>query len=135
MAAALERTAAPTPYLHLDGYMERYWLFRTRWLSARIHRILRSDNDRDLHDHPWSYVAVILRGGYLEVTESGERWYGRGAVLFRRATHLHRLVLPPGETATTLFFVRPKRREWGFRTPAGWVHWRRYVEERGESPV
>lgn len=129
------RRAERTPYLHLDGYMERFWLFRTRFVSARIHRILRSDLDRDLHDHPWDYATLILRGGYVEVSERGERWHGPGSLLVRRATHLHRLVLPPGVATTTLFVHGRKRREWGFATARGWVHWRRYVEERGEEAV
>lgn len=132
---ALVRHAARRPYLHLDGYMERFWVFRTPVLSARVHRILRSDHDRDLHDHPWHYATVILRGGYYEVTQRGRRWYGPGSVLVRRATHLHRLVVPSGGTATTLFLHARKRRTWGFRTDAGWVDWRRYVAARGEPQV
>jgi hypothetical protein len=135
VATVLERIGARQPYLHLEGYMERFWIFRTRWLSARLHRILRSDHDRDLHDHPWDYATVILRGGYWEVTEAGKRWYGPGSILLRRASHLHRLILPPGAPTTTLFLHRKKRREWGFRTDAGWVHWRHYTEARGEKPI
>lgn len=135
VATALERIGARRPYLHLEGYMERFWIFRTRWVSARIHKILRSDHDRDLHDHPWDYAAVILRGGYWEVTDAGKRWYGPGSVLLRRAEHLHRLILPAGAPATTLFLHRAKSREWGFRTDGGWVHWRSYTEARGEELV
>jgi hypothetical protein len=113
--------------------MERFWIFRTRWLSARIHRILRSDHDRDLHDHPWDYASVILRGGYWEVTDAGRRWYGPGSIVFRRAEHLHRLVLPAGEPATTLFVHRRKSRDWGFRTESGWVDWKTYTAARGEE--
>lgn len=135
LATWLERIGARRPYLHLDGYMERFWIFRTPWLSARLHRILRSDHDRDLHDHPWDYATLILRGGYWEVTDAGRRWYGPGSILVRRASHLHRLVLPSGTPATTLFLHRRKRREWGFRTDDGWVHWRAYVAARGEELV
>jgi len=133
LAALLERIGARHPYLHLEGYMERFWIFRTPWLSARIHRILRSDHDRDLHDHPWDYASVILRGGYWEVTDAGRRWYGPGSVVFRRAQHLHRLVLPAGAPATTLFFHRPKSRDWGFRTTSGWVDWKTYTAARGDE--
>jgi len=135
VATVFERVGAGRPYLHLDGYMERFWIFQTRWLSARIHRILRSDHDRDLHDHPWDYATVILRGGYWEVSDAGKRWYGPGSILFRRATHLHRLTLPSGKPTTTLFLHRTKSREWGFRTDAGWVHWRAYTEARGEEAI
>ncbi len=135
LASALERIGARRPYLHLEGYMERFWILRTPWLSARLHRILRSDHDRDLHDHPWDYASVILRGGYWEVTADGKRWYGPGSVVFRRAGHLHRLVLPDGAPATTLFIHRRKRRDWGFRTATGWVDWRTYVSARGEEMI
>ena len=133
VATLLERIGARHPYLHLEGYMERFWIFRTPWLSARIHRILRSDNDRDLHDHPWDYASLILRGGYWEITDAGRRWYGPGSIVFRRAAHLHRLVLPAGEPATTLFLHRRKSRDWGFRTSDGWVDWKTYTAARGEE--
>ena len=85
--------AKRTPYFHLEGYMERFWLvpytsagsagrdddgtgvlsWRTpikkllqRICAIRIHHILRSDLGRDPHDHPWPYVTVILKGGYWE---------------------------------------------------------------------
>jgi hypothetical protein len=135
LATMLERIGARRPYLHLEGYMERFWLLRTPWLSARVHRILRSDHDRALHDHPWDYASIILRGGYWEITDGGRRWYGPGSIVVRRAEHLHRLVLPHGPPATTLFLHRRKRRDWGFRTEAGWVDWRTYAGARGEELV
>lgn len=154
----LVRRAEANPYYHLDGYMRRGWVFRlgprhqssryrqssTGWFSARIHHILRSDKDRDLHDHPQDYCSIILRGGYTELTpvyvykENLERviagtkttWYGPGSALFRRAEDLHRLLLPAGPTIS-LFITGPRRREWGFQTSEGWVPWKEY-EARGE---
>ncbi|MBY0274704.1 hypothetical protein K2Z84_05150 [Candidatus Binatia bacterium] len=132
---AIVRRAKRRPYAHLTGYMERYWLFRTRWLACRLHVILRSDDDRALHDHPWDYATVILRGGYTEITPNPFRLWDEpwrpiaqrreriepGRVLFRRVESLHRLEVPDGSTCLTMFFTRPKRRTWGFQTPQGWV--------------
>lgn len=81
-----------TPYSHIHGnqvpdqterdgdYMRRYWFFnpygsssgenKKRWRflpSIRVHHILRSDDDRAYHDHPWPFVTVILKGGYYEL--------------------------------------------------------------------
>ena len=93
----LIRRAQKTPYFHLEGYMNRWWLVPyvgagsamatgcgwvswkrpfTRLLQClgvaiRVHEILRSDLGRDPHDHPWPYITVILRGGYWE-----ERYQG-----------------------------------------------------------
>lgn len=59
--------AKRTPYFHLEGYMERYWLIKPnpkRWFfkdfSIRIHRILRSDTDDCFHDHPWASMSIII---------------------------------------------------------------------------
>src|SRR5208282_805597 len=69
-------------YFHLEGYMERWWIRRPKegrkW-TCRLHHILRSDEDRHLHDHPWPYVTIILKGGYWEVTPVSGRAIARSA--------------------------------------------------------
>lgn len=142
------RRAMRTPYVHLPGYMERYWLFRVGrfgggqsgpypLLGSRVHHILRSDEGRDFHDHPWPYLTIILRGGYWEITPDffdgeviGEtrRWHGPGSVLLRGARSWHRLELPEGTTAWTLFCTGPKVQHWGFLTARGKVYWREYLD-------
>jgi hypothetical protein len=110
----------------IHDYMER-WIVRTPWFMVRLHHILRSDRGVDLHDHPFDFVSVILRGGYTEVHGGscpGIASYRAGSVLFRRAEDLHRLVLD--RPAWTVVFTGPVRRTWGFSTPTGWVDWREY---------
>lgn len=144
LAGAVERRAARYPYNDLPGYMLRGWIFggsaacrysdndpprpwKTNWLDAwigfyvacRMHVILRSDRERALHNHPWRYVTVILRGGYFEITHDKDgnevrRWHGPGSVIYAGLGHFHRLELPPGGTATTLFFMFQFRQPWGF---------------------
>jgi hypothetical protein len=103
-----------------------------------VHHILRSDDDRAFHDHPWPYVTIILRGGYTEVTpefdESGiyrgeaRKWCGPGSVLFRKAKSWHRLELPVGKTAWTLFVTGKKQQRWGFMSnPAFKQDYREYL--------
>lgn len=141
------RRAQRTPYVHLAGYMERFWLFRIGrrgggqsgaypLFGARVHHILRSDAGRDFHDHPWWYLTIILRGGYWEIRPEffagvviGEtrRWHGPGNVLLRRARSWHRLELPTGETAWTLFCTGPKMQPWGFLVGQQKIGWREYL--------
>ena len=52
-----------------EPYLERYYVFlkdRT-WFpfNVFIHKFLKSDPD-DVHDHPWPYATLILKGGYWE---------------------------------------------------------------------
>ena len=65
ITAWLINRSMKTPYIHLKGYMMRYWLipYNPFGIAIRVHHILRSDNERNFHDHPWPYINVILRGG------------------------------------------------------------------------
>ena len=110
-----------------NPYLRRWHLVRRNFLfNIYLHHIVRDDDDRALHDHPWRYVSFILSGGYWEVTESGHRWYGRGSVVRRRAVHKHRLEVG-SNGAWTLFFSGHRTREWGFHCPQGWVPWRDFT--------
>lgn len=152
--------AKKRPFHHLDGYMNRFWFIPPSWfgdrVTARVHEILRSDTDRHLHDHPWSYTTIILKGGYTEIThwdsinqaenwaikegrQGGMSWneemskwelhliYTAGCILRRPAGFPHRLVVEEGKTVTTLFIMGAKKNEWGFYTPEGKVYWRDYL--------
>lgn len=110
-------------------YLIRYSLFSCAWFSIKIHRIMLSDDDC-AHDHPWSFISLILKGGYWEHTPFPyplQFWYGPGSLLWRRAPSPHRLELPEGKTALTLVITFKRSREWGFCTSRGWILWRDYI--------
>lgn len=129
--------AKRTPYFHLDGYMNRYWLMEPGsdlGISIRVHQILRSDIDSALHDHPWPNASLVLAGTYYEI-EAAEghaavdpmampyplsaqepaviRQRVPGSFVMRKANTRHRLVLNHGEV-WSLFVMWPKEQEWGF---------------------
>ena len=88
-----------------DPYLVRYTIISTRWFRLFVHKILRSDDDRDLHDHPWPFWTLILWGRYTEhvpilpvqfmdckmITKS--RKFGPGSLIRHRASDCHRLDL------------------------------------------
>lgn len=123
-------------------YMRRWRLIHRKWFGVRLHHIVRSDADRELHDHPFTFVSIILWGGYYEHTVDGRcTWYGPGSIVVRSADVLHRLKLERETVqvwpaydrdipAWTLVFRGPLRREWGFLTGKGWVHWLTFVKQR-----
>lgn len=124
--------------LDRDGktpYLERYYIFlqnRKPWFpfNVVIHKILLSDLD-DLHDHPWPYATLILRGGYWEHTPEGRFWRAPGWFTFRKATALHRLELDPNKECWTMFFMGKRCRDWGFMRNGTWVEAEQYLRERG----
>jgi len=124
-------------------YLERYYLFlkdRDNFpFNIFLHKFLKSDID-DLHDHPWPYFTLILRGGYWEWVPQfnaegrkvGEiaKWRAPGHFRFCSAETYHRIELDPGITAWTLFIPGPKKRDWGFLVKNRWVQWEQYLKNR-----
>jgi hypothetical protein len=109
-----------------EPYLIRYTIFTCRWFSVKVHNILLSDYDC-LHDHPWTFITCILKGGYIENTETTSKYYGPATILYRPANFKHSLnLLRP---AWTLVITFRKVREWGFWTRTGWVHWRNYTSD------
>lgn len=52
-----------------DPYLLRWWIIpRNKVFNIYLHRFMRSDEDRALHDHPWSNLSILLRGCYAEHT-------------------------------------------------------------------
>lgn len=126
-----------------EPYLERYYLFlkeRERFpFNVFLHKFLKSDPD-DVHDHPWPYATLILKGGYWEWIpifdsvgrKTGEIQHWRSPGHFRTcsANSFHRIELDPNITAWTLFMPGPKQREWGFLVKNKWVQWQEYLQQR-----
>lgn len=133
----------------ISPYLMRWWLIpRNRWFNVYLHKFVRDDEDRALHDHPWPSLSIVLAGGYYDIHEGPDkslvrRWYGPGSIVIRKATSAHRVELAtswhpdrnsPIE-AWTLFITGPTVREWGFHCPQGWRHWREFVDNRDEGAI
>lgn len=126
---------------HADGslYMERWSLFEMRWLSARLHHITTHDYDRALHDHPWNFASIVLRGGYVEnrpetvepcfegdAERCSQTYRMAGSIAFRRATDRHAITSVLRNTYSLFIYGRALQ-WWGFYTPSGKVYFRDYA--------
>ena len=126
-----------------EPYLERYYLFlreRERFpFNVFLHKFLKSDPD-DVHDHPWPYATLILKGGYWEwiphfdtvgrKTGEYQVWRGPGHFRVSKANSFHRIELDPDITAWTLFMPGPKQRDWGFLVKNKWIQWEQYLKQR-----
>lgn len=120
-------------------YLTRWTLFRTNMFALYLHKFHRSDAD-DLHDHPWSFLSVIIWRGYNEVTfdknptliPNSRRITKRiypGMIIYRPATHTHRVVLSNGKPAYTLVLRFKYKRYWGFWVKGKWQLFSDYFKE------
>lgn len=145
-----------------NPYMERWYVIpRNKWFNIYLHKISRSDDDRALHDHRADNLSIVLRGSYTEIMHPakaltawapGDGAYvidaafktayllehtvtlsrKRGAIVYRKAEHPHRLVVEDGQPVWTLWFKFGDRRDWGFCTYDSksrtfeWMQWEDY---------
>jgi len=129
-----------------EPYLERYYIFlkdRT-WFpfNVFIHKFLKSDPD-DVHDHPWPYATLILKGGYNEWVPTFDKdgkkigevchWRGPGHFRISSANSYHRIEMVEGVAAWTMFMPGPQKREWGFLVKDKWIQNEQYFELRKQS--
>lgn len=52
----------------MDGrvYLDRWGIGFKRFGAVFVHRMEAPDPGIDLHDHPWTFVSVVLKGEYTE---------------------------------------------------------------------
>lgn len=123
-------------------YLLRRWLFghrTSKW--ALMHHTMYLPDEACHHDHPWSFITLILSGGYTEeITREDGSQYTRhnrpGMILWRPATHTHRIASLPRGKATTLVLRFPYQRSWGFYVKRPWIagkgvwmHWQEHLND------
>lgn len=149
--------AKKTPYFHLAGYMDRWWVTAPyegkdpdakRSGEVRLHHILRGDLDADMHDHPWPSTSIPIRGWFIERTPmSQDQHPSQDATCYRdqlvtagqivrrhSANFRHKIIEVSPGGVWTLFITGQWAKEWGFHTPAGFVYWRTYLNQPGPKP-
>ena len=119
-----------------EPYLERYYLlFKDRDtfpFNIFLHKFIKSDPD-DLHDHPWGFRTIILKGGYWEHNEEGKFWRAPFFTQSVSATYKHRIEVNPGVTCWTIFIPYTREREWGFHKDGKWIHHESYFEEKNKK--
>lgn len=109
--------------------------------SLYLHRFMRSDKERDLHNHPWGKAfSLILTKGYTEhrwstgLKKVVSRFVGPFTVNSIGRDDFHRVSLSNGR-CWTLFLSLERENpsdgtDWGFLNPetGEYTQWGRYIE-------
>lgn len=122
-----------------SGYITRLHVLKTPWFAVSIHWLNHPDVEPYLHNHPVSFLSVILWGGYTEERLISNGKYGAHTAdcthnlwNFVRTTTFHKIVdVAPG--TVTLCIMGPKTQEWGFQTPKGFVSWKEYYAQQRQG--
>lgn len=107
-----------------DGtqYLVRLRIVQTPLFGIYLHDIHEDDGDRDPHNHPWSFLSLVLRGHYTE------RYYGDPlghrqdyALKTHRRFSIHRMgraaahrIVDAAPGLKTLIITGPRKATWGF---------------------
>jgi hypothetical protein len=120
----------------------------TRLPCVYLHRFVASDDDEELHNHPWEATSLILAGGYLEerrVDILPEKVvylkHPRGRTIMQDFTPgmlnyifadtFHKVTLIEAD-AWTLIVCGKKVGTWGFWSPVTgtFLHWKEHMRRR-----
>lgn len=116
-------------------YLLRWSLWLPFGASLKLHKIVRPDDDRCEHDHPWWFVRIVLKGGYVEEVEGKTFTRRPGSVTWCGRGFRHRITTLRAAASWSLVLCGPKRDAWGFFTRDGWMHWRKFVDESKSQRV
>jgi hypothetical protein len=94
------------PYLHR-------WVADVGLFSIRLHHWICGDDPRHFHDHPWNFIVFVLKGSYVDVSETARQDMKRWSVTYRKALHAHTVET---KGCWTLVLTGPEIRRWGFYT-------------------
>jgi hypothetical protein len=154
--AFMKRTVIADPLDRTNIYLVRLRIVETPWLACYLHSIRRPDSTRALHNHPWGFVSLLLRGGYTEVfapdldaavdyakhplltprkygsppPRSWFRHFGPGSVHRIRHGEFHVIADLDRRPIWTLLLVGPRRTGWGFATERGFLDEETYQREQ-----
>lgn len=119
-------------------------LYLRRWILASLfgyrlmlHKIVRADHDRCLHDHPWGFIGIILKGGYTEQLPNNVFRTNKAPCFINRwnPTFTHRIDKLLAPSSWTLLITGPYRKTWGFFTPKGWMEWKEFLGLKEKTRV
>jgi len=121
-----------------DSLASRVLEWLTGYSSIRLHRIMRADNDRDLHNHPFSYRTFVLQGFYAEERQAVQdstltQWLCSGDTVSTDAASFHRIADVSYTGVWTLFCMTRDAGTWGFSVDGQFIDSRTYFKIRGSD--
>lgn len=108
-------------------HFRRWRILATPWFSIFVHGIYKHDEDQHMHDHPWNFYSLILKGAYSEKFKSKDGSKQEDSVrvaltgAYRKAEDYHKITHLHSKAVYTLVFAGKRRREWGYDVNGKWM--------------
>lgn len=101
-------------WLEIGEQFTRYALFKSKWCNVYLHELYAPAWHPECHNHPWSFLTILLWNGYLERVGHKDHRRWPGMILWRPAEFSHNVITPYGKS-WSLIITGPGGREWGFK--------------------
>jgi hypothetical protein len=116
-------------------HFRRWEILKTPWFSIWIHGIYAPDEDKHLHNHPWDFKSIVLKGNYIEETENGYIIQHPGKYNSRNGEDFHKIKQLISESVYTLFISTPVKRDWGYKVDGAFIKHDEYRKLKNESKL
>lgn len=104
-------------YNSIPGFLLRYTILKFSKLHIRIHKILTPDKTHFLHNHPFNYISIIIKGSYVEQLLVNDELktikHNTGSIIIRKYNQYHRIT--EVDNCQTLFFAWKKNINWNLK--------------------
>ncbi len=114
-----------------DGvlHFRRWRILSLPFLKINLHGIYMHDEDKHLHNHPWNFISIVLKGWYSERLE-GDKINVRypGNIAMRKKDAFHKIDSLQSKSIYTLNFMWGKQEVWGYKVKGKFVDHETYRE-------
>lgn len=115
-------------------HFRRWKLFTLFNLNFYIHKIYLPDRDEHLHNHPWDYFSLVLKGDFIEQNEHGLKTMNIGKFVFRNGRKYHK-IFATGGVVTTLFITTKRKYNWGYLVDGKFIGNKKYRELKNKGEL
>lgn len=98
-----------------DIHFQRFAIFQSRLFNIYLHKIWIEDRQPDIHNHPWNFLGIILKGGYVEYTPTKTNTRKPGAVFWGNRKQYHKVLRLLDKPNVSLFFTFGEHKPWGYQ--------------------
>jgi hypothetical protein len=128
----------------------RYRIVTTPLFGVMVHALESPDDTRNLHNHPWPFFTLILRGGYDQLfssslddavadAESNQSQQTKvmlpGSFGWMTRNEFHAIAKLHRSPTWTLFITGPRLGKWGFATADGFVEHDEYGSDSSATAL
>lgn len=114
-----------------DGvvHFRRWRIISTPWFTINLHGIYKADEDLHLHNHPWNFISLVLKGWYVEELESCKlNLRSPFSIAMRKKERFHKIETLITKSVYTLNFMWGKENKWGYEVDGKFVGHEEYRE-------